>query len=116
MESQRTNQQNKALHKFFTLLAEELNTKGLDARVVLKPSYNIWWTPEMIKRDLWKPLQDVMYSKTSTTELNTGQVSKVYEQLRQILGEKFGAEVEFPSYENTDSYLKSYDTETKNYH
>lgn len=110
MEQQRTKLQNKALHKLFTLLAEELNTKGLDARVVLKPTYQIWWTPEMIKRDLWKPLQDAMYDKKSTTELSTKEVSKVYEQLGKILGEKFGAEVEFPSYQETEAYLKSYET------
>lgn len=110
MEQQRTKLQNRALHKLFTLLAEELNTKGLDARVVLKPTYQIWWTPEMIKRDLWKPLQEVMFDKKSTTELNTAQVSKVYEQLGKILGEKFGAEVDFPSYQITKAYLESYET------
>lgn len=109
LSQKRTLTQNRALHKLFTLLAEELNTKGLDARVVLKPTYQIWWTPEMIKRDLWKPLQDVMYAKKSTTELTTKEVSKVYEQLGKILGEKFGAEVDFPSYEQTQSYLKSYE-------
>lgn len=114
MEQQRTKLQNRALHKLFTLLAEELNTKGLDAKVVLKPTYQIWWTPEMIKRDLWKPLQEVMYTKKSTTELNTKEVSKVYEQLGKILGEKFGTEVDFPSYEQTENYLKSYDPESTN--
>ena len=104
---QRTSQQNKAVHKFFEILSTELNTKGLDARMVLKPTYQIWWTPEMIKRDLWKPLQEAMYSKKSTTELTTSEVSKVYEQIAHILGEKFGVEIEFPSEQETDNYLNS---------
>jgi len=109
METKRTLQQNKAIHKLFELLSDELNTKGLDMKLVLKPSYQIWWTPEAVKEHLWKPLQEAMYAKKSTTELNTAQVSKVYEQLGKILGEKFGAEVEFPSYQETENYLKSFE-------
>lgn len=100
----RTNQQNKAIHKLFTQLATELNTLGLDARLILKPTYQIWWTPEMIKRDLWKPLQKVMLNKESTTELTTAEVSKVYEQLAKIIGEKHGVSIDFPSAEALIDY------------
>ena len=41
---QRTLQQNKALHKYFEILADTLNEAGLDARVVLKPEIEIPWT------------------------------------------------------------------------
>jgi len=95
----RTLQQNKALHKFFTILAEDLNIKGLDARKVLKPTYQIWWTPEMIKRDLWGQLQDVMFSKEHTSDLTKQEVDKIYEQLMQLLGEKWGVYIPFPSKE-----------------
>lgn len=96
---QRTVRQNSAIHKFFELLAFELNTAGLDARKVLKPSYQVWWTPEMIKRDLWCQLQDVMVSKKHTSELTRQEVDKIYEQLMQMLGEKWGIYVPFPSNE-----------------
>lgn len=96
---QRTNQQNKSLHKFFELLANELNLAGLDARVVLKPSYQIWWSPEMVKRDLWCQLQKVILNKEHTSELTKKEVNQVYEQLMQILGEKHGFYLDFPSNE-----------------
>ena len=96
-EEKRTGQQNKAFHKFFGLLSDELNTKGLDMKVVLKPSHQIWWTSESVKENLWKPVMKAMYNIESTTELTTSQVSKVYEQIMQILGEKFGVNVEFPA-------------------
>ena len=94
---QRTNKQNKALHKFFRLLADELNTQGLDARVVLKPTYQIWWTPESVKLDLFCQLSKAMFSKEHTSDLTKQEVDKVYEQLMFILGEKWGVSVEFPS-------------------
>lgn len=106
-EKQRTNQQNRSIHKLFDALATELNTLGLDARIILKPTYQIWWTPEMIKRDLWCPLQKVMFNTEHTSELETNQVSKVYKQLAHIIGEKHHVEIAFPSELETESYLNS---------
>lgn len=100
----RTSKQNRSIHKLFTILANDLNEKGLDARLILKPTYQIWWTDDMIKRDLWKPLQKVMLNKESTTELTTAEVSKVYEQLAKIIGEKHGVSIDFPSAEALIDY------------
>jgi hypothetical protein len=109
MEKQRTIQQNKALHAWFKLLSDYLNENGLDMRVVLKPDWRIWWTPESVKENLFKPLMEAMYQKESTTELNTAEINKVYEQIMFILGEKYGIHVPFPSHEETDEYIKSLD-------
>jgi hypothetical protein len=95
----RTLTQNKAIHKYFELLSEGLNDAGLDMKKVLKPSVDIDWTPDMIKTHLWKPIQDVMFEKKSTTELTTKQVSQVYETLNRHLAQKFGIAVGFPSNE-----------------
>jgi len=109
MEKQRTSLQNRALHKWFTLLSAHLNEQGLDMRVVMKPEWKLWWTPEAIKENLFKPLMKAMYNKDSTTELTTAQVDKVYEQIMFILGERYGIEVPFPSQESTEQYLQSLD-------
>lgn len=102
----RTNQQNRAIHKLFTQMSDTFNTLGLDMKVVLKPEINIWWTPEAIKKELWKPLMKAMYGIDSTTELNTAQVSKVYETIARLIGEKHGVEIEFPSKEQLDEHWK----------
>ena len=94
---QRTLAQNRAMHKLFTKLSEDLNTLGLEMKVVLKPSYQVWWTPELVKENLWKPMQKAIFQKESTTELETSEVTKVYEAIAKGLGEKFGVEIEFPS-------------------
>jgi hypothetical protein len=91
----------------FSKLSDQLNTLGLDMRVVLKPTYQIWWTPESLKRDLWIPLQIAMLNKEHTSDLYTDEVSKVFEQLAHIIGEKHGVEIDFPSQEQTESYVKS---------
>ena len=106
---QRSKKQNRSLHKLFTRLSDDLNTLGLDMKIILKPSYQIWWTKDSVKEHLWKPLQEAMYQKKSTTELTTAEVSKVYEQLAKIIGEKHGVEIEFPSYQETKNYLESYE-------
>jgi hypothetical protein len=99
MENQRTITQNKAMHKYFELLASELNDAGLTMRKVLKPEIDIDWTPEAVKSYLWKPIQDALYQKNSTTELNRKQVSLVFETLNRHLGTKLGIHVPFPSNE-----------------
>ena len=109
-QKQRTIVQNRAMYKLFSNLSDQLNTLGLDMKVILKPTYQIWWTPESIKRDLWVPLQNAMLDKEHTSDLNTNEVSKVFEQLAHIIGEKHGVEIDFPSQEQTEAYIKSYET------
>lgn len=92
----RTTQQNKAIHVFFELLAEELNNAGLDMKRTLKESVDIPWTATSVKEYLWKPVQESMVGKKSTTELSTTDVNKIYEVLNRHLGEKHGLSVIFP--------------------
>jgi len=105
----RTAQQNKALHKWFSLLSDELNEKGLDMRVVMKDDWSIWWTEESVKNNLWRPIQEAMFNKKSTTELNTQEINKVFEQIMKSIGEKHEVYIPFPSVEETDNYLQSYE-------
>lgn len=79
------------------MLADELNTNGLEMKVVLKPEYELWWNGTSVKNHLWKPLQQAMYGKRSTTELTTAEVDKVFQQIQKIIGEKFHLELQFPS-------------------
>jgi len=94
---QRTGQQNKALHKYCAMLAEALNEAGLDARKTLKPEVDIPWSGEMVKNMLWRPIQEAMTGKESTTELNTVEPSEIYDVLSRHIASKFGINVEWPS-------------------
>lgn len=99
---QRTPQQNRALHKYFEMLAEALNDAGLDMRATLKFGTEIPWTAENIKNHLWRPVQEIYLKKKSTTELSTKEVSEVYDILNRHLGEKFGLSTPFPHIPDED--------------
>lgn len=97
----RSNAQNRALHLLFTMLAEELNTSGLDMKRVFerKPEVAIPWDTEAVKKYLWKPIQKAQLSKESTTQLSTVEIDKVFDTLNRFLGEAFGISMDFPSVE-----------------
>ena len=98
---QRTQQQNKSLWLYYTLLAENLNDSGLDQRKVLKPGIDIPWTKEAVHDKLWVPIQNVMFGTDSTTELKTDQVGIIAETLIRHLGSQFSVEpTSFPSIED----------------
>ena len=100
-EKQRTNQQNKALHVYFELVAEALNDAGLDIQEVISHAkIDIPWSKESVKELLWKTIQRSIYKKDSTTQLTKLQeIDKIYDVLNRFLA-KLGVEsVNFPSIE-----------------
>lgn len=99
----RTNQQNKALHLFFTQLADQLNSAGLDMKKTLKENVDIPWQPSSIKEYLWRPIQLAATGKESTTELDSKEIDDIYDILNKHLGEKFSVNVAFPSVEELEN-------------
>ena len=95
----RTNQQNRALHVLFNLLAEELNEHGFDMKRTLKPEVDIPWNPVTVKEYLWRPIQQAQLHKTSTKELTTKEIDEVFDTINKHLGERLGIHVPFPSIE-----------------
>lgn len=107
----RSNQQNKAIHKYLDLVAHELQNQGQTLQDIVKKVDMIEITPttETLKSNIWKPIQEAMLGKKSTTELTTAEVNQVYEIISMFLSKNFQIDLPFPSYEDTDNYLKSYD-------
>lgn len=98
--AKRTGSQNRALHQYFTMLAEELNNAGYNVQLVLKETVEIDWTPRIVKEVLWRRTQSIILDKTSTTELNKQEdITRVYEHLNRHISAKFGIHVPFPSLE-----------------
>lgn len=95
----RTLQQNRALHLLFDMLADELNSAGLDMRKVLKPGIAIPWTKTSVKEFLWRPVQRSMFGKVSTIQITTKELQDTFDVLNRHLGEQFGLHVPFPSIE-----------------
>lgn len=98
VSEQRTNLQNRSLHKFCEMLAEELNNAGYDMKATLKEDAEIPWNKDLVKEFLWKPIQKAMVDKTSTTEMDTTDPSKIHEVLMRHLGSKLGINyIDWPS-------------------
>ena len=94
----RTNQQTRALHKYFQDVADEMNAAGYDAKEVI--SLPISLTGAIVKDQIWKPIMKAMQEKDSTTELETGDVDKIVMVMQRALAEKFGITTAFPSMES----------------
>lgn len=95
----RTNQQNKAIHVMFQLLADTLNEAGLDMRRTLKHDVEIPWNAGTVKEYLWRPIQNAQLQKKSTTELTTKEIDAVFETLNRHLADRFSLHIPFPSIE-----------------
>lgn len=100
--SQRTSQQNRALHKYLSLLAEELDRNGHTLQDVVKAikKAEIRPTPNALKEVVWKPMQEIMLGKKSTTELTKLEVDQVYEMVNAFIGREFHFHIPFPAKEH----------------
>lgn len=98
---QRTSQQNKAMHKYFELLASALNDSGYEMKKVLEvKSVDVPWSSVSVKEVLWRPIQEAVTGKESTTELNTVDPSEIYTILDRHISSNFGVHVPWPSEES----------------
>lgn len=95
----RTSTQSNALWLFATHLSEWLNEHGKDQRLLLKPTYKIWWTKEAVMDNLWRPFQKALYGTESTRLLKKQeQITKIHETLMFNLGQEHEVEyISFPS-------------------
>lgn len=100
VRDKRTSQQNRALHLWFTQLAEELNAAGFDMRKTISKDIDISWTPETIKEYLWRPVQKAYLMKRSTTELTTSDIDHIFDIVNLVISERTGVSVAFPSIDN----------------
>jgi uncharacterized membrane protein len=107
----RTITQNKALHLFFTFIADNLNEKGIEyvwtgiKGVEMSAQYN----GLIVKEFIWKPIQKQLFGIDSTTQLTTQQINEVADVIIKALG-NIGISIQFPSYDSwaTSELIKKY--------
>ena len=98
----RTAQQNKALHKFFTDIASELNGIGIPAKTISLVSGAVIeqeWNLNLVKALIWVPVQKAILGSDSTRLLKTDEIDKISRPILQFLG-KQGIGIMFPSQES----------------
>ena len=80
------------------MLAIALNDVGYEMKAVLAvKEVDVPWTKESIKEVLYRPIMVAMLDKRSTAEMDTKEVSDVWDVLNRHLGEHFGVNLPFPS-------------------
>ena len=93
-----TEQQIKSLNLYCDQLANALNDAGYDMKKVFEVrTMDIPWSKERVKENLWKDLQETMFGKRSTMQLEKMEVTEVYETLNRFTASNFGVSVPFPS-------------------
>ena len=101
----RTIPQNSSLHKYLAWMAEGLADSGVDMK--LEISVPIVPTMENIKEYMFKRIMTAMYPHiTSTTELDTVQMQKVYRQFDFIIAERYGVSRPWPCRETEENEAK----------
>lgn len=95
----RTLTQNKAIHKYFDMLADSLNNAGYDVRKAMRHDVPIPWTQSLVKELIWRKVQSAMFDVNSTAKLDTSQICEVYEVINRYTAESFCVSVAFPEKE-----------------
>ena len=96
----RTSKQNRALHLWFTLLANAMNEAGYDMKKVIRDELDISWTDYNVKEYLFRPLMKNLFGYKSSNELKTGDIDKIYDIINKTISERTGVHVPFPSLES----------------
>lgn len=101
LPKKRSSQENRALHVLFQNISYELNRLGMEFtyRGVKGMDIQTTYTPEIVKEFLWKPLQNALLKKSSTTQLTHNDIGLIFEILGKWFAEN-GIEISFPSIES----------------
>tara|TARA_R110000868_G_scaffold317240_1_gene578043 strand:- start:695 stop:1051 length:357 start_codon:yes stop_codon:yes gene_type:complete len=94
---QRTTQQNKALHKWFELISDDMNNAGYTVLKTLRKDVELDWNAILFKELIWRPIQKSLTKKTSSADLESGELQIIWDTINRHLGEKFGIHTPFPT-------------------
>ena len=94
----RSNLQNKALHLFFTWIAERLNDLGMEFHYDGIQGFEITttYTMDIVKNFIWRPIMMAMFQIESTTKVNTNQINAILDVLIKYFGDR-GISIAFPN-------------------
>ena len=97
--TQRTPAQQRSIELYCKRVANAMNDAGESVQTAFTAEVAI--SQENIKDGMFKVVMHALYpDKTSTTELETDEVTHVYENMNRITAERYGVSMEFPSEES----------------
>lgn len=95
--------QNRSLHKYFTIISDELNELGMCFNYfgVKGQALEMRYTPHIVKEFFWRPIQIALFDIESTTKINTKQINGVIDVVTKFFGDR-GVVLHFPSVESLE--------------
>lgn len=101
---QRTLTQNGALHLWCRMTADLLNDAGMECHIDIPATGRqmaIPWNEKSVKDGLWRPVQQAMIHKKSTTEAERQDYGEIHKVLCARFAESFGVTLpDWPSKDN----------------
>jgi len=97
--NKRTITQNKAMHKYFEIIAENMNDAGITQKSLIgsfKDGFELPVTEHMIK-DIFREVGRAMFRKDSTADISTKEISEVHRVVDQRFAEVTGVSAPWPS-------------------
>lgn len=98
---ERSLKQNNALHRYFSLVARELNKNGFKIQSNLNMELD--WNMTRVKELIWKEFQKVVLGKDSTRLLTKKELTQIYDYVNRYTSEQFGISMEFPNKEQLEN-------------
>lgn len=98
---ERSLKQNSALHRYFSLVARELNANGFKIQSNLNMELD--WNMTRVKELIWKEFQKVVLGKDSTRLLTKKELTQIYDYVNRYTSEQFGISIEFPNKEQLEN-------------
>jgi len=97
----RTSQQNKALHKWFTLVADLLNENHFYLQISIgniakEKNIEVPWNLTNFKELVWRPAQIAVTAERSSTRIKKGDIDKIFDIINKVIGEQTGLHIPFP--------------------
>lgn len=101
LSDKRSSLQNRSLHKFFVIIADELNELGMEFQYfgVTGKQLSTRYTTNIVKNHFWRPVQQALFNIESTKDINTKQINEITDVIVKFFGDK-GVYVEFPNRES----------------
>jgi len=104
-DKQRTDLQNKSLHKYCSLLSDKLIEGGITYKKFLEIMDEVDNSPETVKA-VFREYGRIKYGKISTADLTTKEIQYIYEEFNRNTS-KIGIHIAWPSRDN-NNFLETY--------
>ena len=92
---QRSDQQRKALQVYCRQVAYVLNDQGITFTMFFRSGFEVPWSMDIVKDEIWRPVQISLFKKISTTKPLTNEYQQIFEPINRKLSE-YGIHVPWP--------------------